>query len=204
MAAIALTGIGKVFAPGQAVLRDVDLSVNDGERVVLVGPSGSGKSTLLRIIAGLEQPTVGTVLIDGRDVTGVPPERRDLAMVFQSYALYPHKSVRENLAFGLRVRHVPPGEIARRVDTVARTLGLEQLLAERAEERIGSVVEVLVDSDVDDGLDDGGLDVEGRADHQAPEVDGTTLLRGCAAKAGSIVRARVVDVDGIDLVAVPA
>ncbi len=131
MAAIALTGIEKAFAPDQKVLRDVHLSIADGERVVLVGPSGSGKSTLLRIIAGLETPTAGSVSIDGDDVTDVPPERRDLAMVFQSYALYPHKSVRENLAFGLRVRRVPPGEIARRVDTVARSLGLEQLLDRR-------------------------------------------------------------------------
>jgi ABC-type sugar transport system ATPase subunit len=131
MAAIALTGIEKAFAPDQKVLRDVHLSIADGERVVLVGPSGSGKSTLLRIIAGLETPTAGSVSIDGHDVTSVPPERRDLAMVFQSYALYPHKSVRENLAFGLRVRRVDPAEVARRVDAVARSLGLEQLLDRR-------------------------------------------------------------------------
>jgi multiple sugar transport system ATP-binding protein len=131
VAAISLTGIDKVFAPGQQVLREVHLSVADGERVVLVGPSGSGKSTLLRIIAGLEQPTAGSVSIGGRDVTSVPPERRDLAMVFQSYALYPHKSVRENLAFGLRVRRVGGAEISRRVDAVARSLGLEPLLDRR-------------------------------------------------------------------------
>jgi ABC-type sugar transport system ATPase subunit len=131
MAAITLTGIEKAFALDQKVLRDVHLSIADGERVVLVGPSGSGKSTLLRIIAGLEQPTAGSVSIDGLDVTGVPPERRDLAMVFQSYALYPHKSVRENLAFGLRVRRVAPAEIGRRVDVVARSLGLEPLLVRR-------------------------------------------------------------------------
>jgi ABC-type sugar transport system ATPase subunit len=131
VAAIGLSGIEKTFAPGQKALRDVHLSVADGERVVLVGPSGSGKSTLLRIIAGLEQATAGSVSIDGRDVTGVPPERRDLAMVFQSYALYPHKSVRENLAFGLRVRRVDPGETARRVEAVARSLGLELLLDRR-------------------------------------------------------------------------
>jgi ABC-type sugar transport system ATPase subunit len=131
MATIALTGIEKEFAPGQKVLRDVELSIANGERVVLVGPSGSGKSTLLRIIAGLEQPTAGSVSIDGVDVTGVAPERRDLAMVFQSYALYPHKSVRENLAFGLRVRRVDPAEVASRVDAVARALGLELLLDRR-------------------------------------------------------------------------
>ena len=131
MAAITLTGIEKAFTPDQKVLRDVHLSIADGERIVLVGPSGSGKSTLLRIIAGLEHPSAGSVTIDGRDVTSVPPEQRDLAMVFQSYALYPHKSVRENLAFGLRVRRVAPAEIARRVEAVARSLGLEPLLDRR-------------------------------------------------------------------------
>jgi ABC-type sugar transport system ATPase subunit len=130
VAAIRLTGIEKAFAGGKA-LCDVHLAVADGERLVLVGPSGSGKSTLLRIIAGLERPTSGSVSIDGRDVTGVPPERRDLAMVFQSYALYPHKSVRENLAFGLRVRRVAAAEIVRRVDAVTRSLGLEGLLDRR-------------------------------------------------------------------------
>ena len=97
--------------------------------MVLVGPSGSGKSTVLRLIAGLETPTSGQILIDGRDVTGVPPQQRDLAMVFQSYALYPHKTVRENLAFGLRMR----GMSTRRASTracaaTAASLGIEALL----------------------------------------------------------------------------
>jgi multiple sugar transport system ATP-binding protein len=128
MAGICLEGVEKVFASGQAALSDIDLDIARGERLALVGPSGSGKSTLLRIIAGLEQPTAGRVIIDGRDVTGVLPERRDLAMVFQSYALYPHKSVHENLAFGLRMRRMPAIEIDRRVQVTAASLGLEPLL----------------------------------------------------------------------------
>jgi ABC-type sugar transport system ATPase subunit len=131
MAGIGLEGVEKVFGSGQPALRRIDLDVADGERLALVGPSGSGKSTLLRIIAGLEQPTRGRVLIDGRDVTDVPPERRDLAMVFQSYALYPHKSVRDNLAFGLRMRGAGAAEIRSRVDATAASLGLTELLDRR-------------------------------------------------------------------------
>ena len=128
MAAIRLEGVEKVFGSGQPVLRRIDLDIADGERLALVGPSGSGKSTVLRIIAGLELPTGGRVLIDGQDVTGVPPERRDLAMVFQSYALYPHKPVRENLAFGLRMRGIAPTDIRARVEATAASLGLSSLL----------------------------------------------------------------------------
>jgi ABC-type sugar transport system ATPase subunit len=131
MATIRLEGIDKVFGTGQPALRRIDLDVADGERLALVGPSGSGKSTLLRIIAGLEQPTRGRVLIDGQDATDVPAERRDLAMVFQSYALYPHKSVRDNLAFGLRMRGAGAAEIRSRVDTTAASLGLTALLDRR-------------------------------------------------------------------------
>jgi len=128
MASIRLDGVEKAFAPGQHALRRVDLEIADGERLALVGPSGSGKSTLLRIIAGLEQPTSGRVVIDGQDVTDVPPERRDLAMVFQSYALYPHKTVRDNLAFGLRVRGAAREDIESRVNATAASLGLSPLL----------------------------------------------------------------------------
>jgi ABC-type sugar transport system ATPase subunit len=128
MASIRLDGVEKAFGPRQHALRRIDLDIADGERLALVGPSGSGKSTLLRIIAGLEQPTNGRVIIDGQDVTGVPPERRDLAMVFQSYALYPHKTVRENLAFGLRVRGAARQEIESRVESMAASLGLSPLL----------------------------------------------------------------------------
>jgi ABC-type sugar transport system ATPase subunit len=128
MAAIRLEGIEKVFGSAQPVLRRIDLDIADSERLVLVGPSGSGKSTLLRIIAGLELPTRGRVLIGEQDVTDVPPERRDLAMVFQNYALYPHKIVRENLAFGLRMRGVTPADISSRVEATAASLGLTPLL----------------------------------------------------------------------------
>ena len=96
--------------------------------MVLVGPSGCGKSTLLRMIAGLEEITDGTISIGDVDVTELPPPHRDIAMVFQNYALYPHMSVRENLGFGLSVRRTPKREIARRVDDVAALLGLEDLL----------------------------------------------------------------------------
>ena len=128
MASIALHGIRKVFAGGHVGLAGIDLAIADGERLALVGPSGSGKSSLLRIIAGLEIPTAGRVIIGDQDATHVSPEHRDLAMVFQSYALYPHKSVRENLAFGLRVRKVAADEVERRVRATAASLGIEPLL----------------------------------------------------------------------------
>src|SRR5262245_38406317 len=110
------------------VLEDVSLEISDGELLVLVGPSGCGKSTLLRCIAGLDQPTRGKILIDGDDVTQKEPRARDLAMVFQSYALYPHLTVRENLAFGLKMRKTPRGESDQRVREAAALLELEPLL----------------------------------------------------------------------------
>jgi multiple sugar transport system ATP-binding protein len=131
MADITLEHVRKVFAGGHVAVKNLDLRVDDGERLVLVGPSGSGKSTVLRMIAGLEYPTSGRVLIGGQDVTDVPPDRRDLAMVFQSYALYPHKTIRENLAFGLRVRRVPRAEVDQRVREAAQMLGIAALLDRR-------------------------------------------------------------------------
>jgi ABC-type sugar transport system ATPase subunit len=128
MASITLDHVGKAFANGQMAVRDLSLAIADSELMVLVGPSGSGKSTVLRLIAGLEAPTSGRISIDGRDMTMMPPQGRDLAMVFQSYALYPHKTVRENLAFGLRVRHVGAVEIGERVGRTAIALGIEGLL----------------------------------------------------------------------------
>src|SRR5262249_18838642 len=106
----------------------LSLTIEDGELMVLVGPSGCGKSTVLRLIAGLDTPTGGRILIDGKDVTNLAPQDRDLAMVFQSYALYPHKTVSENLAFGLRMRGVDRTTIATRVNAVARALQLGALL----------------------------------------------------------------------------
>jgi multiple sugar transport system ATP-binding protein len=131
MASISLDRVSKYFAGGVAAVQDVQLEIAHGELLVLVGPSGSGKSTVLRLIAGLDAPTSGRILIDGKDVTPVPPQHRDLAMVFQSYALYPHKTVRENLAFGLQMRHVEAAQIDERVQDVARVLGIEVLLDRR-------------------------------------------------------------------------
>jgi multiple sugar transport system ATP-binding protein len=128
VAAIKLNQVSKAYPNGQMAVRDLTLDIADGELMVLVGPSGSGKSTVLRLIAGLEMPSAGQIVIGGRDVTRVAPQDRDLAMVFQSYALYPHMSVRDNLAFGLRVRHVDPARIAARVQATAVSLGIDTLL----------------------------------------------------------------------------
>jgi multiple sugar transport system ATP-binding protein len=128
---IALEQITKVFSNGRIAVRELTLEVGDGELLVLVGPSGCGKSTVLRLIAGLEAPTSGRILIDGRDMTRVPPHERDLAMVFQSYALYPHKTVAENLAFGLRMRGVDRATIDTQVRTAAEALHIEQLLDQK-------------------------------------------------------------------------
>jgi multiple sugar transport system ATP-binding protein len=115
----------------------VSLSVADGELLVLVGPSGCGKSTLLRMVAGLEEVSEGEVLIGGRVVNEVPPRERDIAMVFQNYALYPHMTVFENLAFGLRRRRVPAADVERRVKAAAGTLGLERYLERKPRELSG-------------------------------------------------------------------
>jgi multiple sugar transport system ATP-binding protein len=128
VAEITLEHVTKEFAAGVVAVDDVNLTIADGEFMVLVGPSGCGKSTLLRMIAGLEDITEGTISIGDRDVTDLPPPERDIAMVFQNYALYPHMNVRENLGFGLSVRHTPKPEIRRKVTEVATLLGLEKLL----------------------------------------------------------------------------
>jgi multiple sugar transport system ATP-binding protein len=136
MASISLRGVSKTFAAGTAV-HDVSLDVADGELLVVLGPSGSGKSTVLRLIAGLEEPTSGEIHVGGRDITHEPPQARDLAMVFQNYALYPHKTVRENLEFGLRVRRVDPAQVRERVDRTARLLGIDALLGRKPSELSG-------------------------------------------------------------------
>jgi multiple sugar transport system ATP-binding protein len=131
MGGISLDRVSKVYEGGVVAVDDVSLEVGDGEFMVLVGPSGCGKSTLLRVIAGLEKVTAGTVSIGGEDVTAADPPDRDIAMVFQSYALYPHMTVRQNLAFGLRQRRAPREDIDRRVGEMARMLGLEELMARK-------------------------------------------------------------------------
>jgi multiple sugar transport system ATP-binding protein len=131
MPGIELQGVTKVYGNGVRAVDRVDLSIGDGEFMVLVGPSGCGKSTLLRMIAGLEDVSEGRVVIADRDVTDLAPRARDIAMVFQDYALYPHMTVSANLAFGLKLRHVGRREVAERVDAVARTLGLEPYLSRR-------------------------------------------------------------------------
>jgi len=128
MATIRLQDVSKVYPNGHTAVRQLTLDVENGELLVLVGPSGCGKSTVLRLIAGLETPSSGSILIGGRDVTREPPQRRDVAMVFQSYALYPHKTVRENLAFALRVQRVDPVDIDARVKKTAAALGIDTLL----------------------------------------------------------------------------
>jgi len=131
VATITLKGIGKRFSRGAVAVRNVDLEIHDGELFVLLGPSGCGKSTLLNIIVGLEEPTSGTVSVDGRSMNGVEPGKRNMAMVFQSYAIYPHMSVRENLAFPLQIAGVPAEERERRVAEAAEILELEELLDRR-------------------------------------------------------------------------
>src|SRR5438105_11365504 len=128
MSGIKLDDVTKVYPNGVKAVDGVSLDIFDGEFVVLVGPSGCGKTTLLRMLAGLEDVTDGAIVIGDRDVTDMPPQRRDIAMVFQNYALYPHMTVKENLAYGLRLRKMPKAEWNRRVTEVARTLGLEELL----------------------------------------------------------------------------
>jgi multiple sugar transport system ATP-binding protein len=131
MSGIRLDHVSKRYPNGVVAVDSIDLDVADGEFVVLVGPSGCGKTTLLRSVAGLEDITSGTLYIGGEDVTGRPPQRRDIAMVFQDYALYPHMSVRENLGYGLKLRGTPKADRERRVTEVAHTLGLEELLARK-------------------------------------------------------------------------
>lgn len=137
MAELELRSVNKVYGGGFIAIPQLDLSITDGELVVLVGPSGCGKSTLLRMIAGLESITDGEILIDGTVVNSVEPAERDIAMVFQNYALYPHMSVRQNLEYGLKNRKTPKDEIARRVAEAARILEIEPLLERKPRQLSG-------------------------------------------------------------------
>jgi multiple sugar transport system ATP-binding protein len=137
MSTIAFDAVHKTFAAGQQAVRGLTFEIADGELLVLVGPSGSGKSTVLRLIAGLDMPSSGRVLIDGQDVTDIPPQERDLAMVFQSYALYPHMTVRENISFGLRMRKTTADVITARVGRTAEMLGIGMLLDRKPAELSG-------------------------------------------------------------------
>ena len=131
MARIELEALTKVYPDGTKAVSSMDLAIADGEFVVFVGPSGCGKTTALRMIAGLEDITDGTVRIGDRIVNNLPPKDRDVAMVFQNYALYPHMSAFDNIAFGLRMRSVPKPSIAQRVARAAATLGLRDLLRKK-------------------------------------------------------------------------
>ena len=128
MSEVVLDDVSKVYPDGTKAVDGLDLSIGDGEFLVLVGPSGCGKTTALRMVAGLEEISGGTVRVGDRVVNGVAPKDRDIAMVFQNYALYPHLSVGENMGFGLKLRKTPKSEIDRRVKEAARVLGLEEFL----------------------------------------------------------------------------
>ncbi|MCE8039353.1 sn-glycerol-3-phosphate ABC transporter ATP-binding protein UgpC [Halomonas sp. MCCC 1A11062] len=136
MGRLTLAGIGKDYA-GVEVSRDIDLTIEDGEFIVFVGPSGCGKSTLLRMIAGLEDISHGEMRLDGERINEVPPQERDIGMVFQSYALYPHMTVAENMAFGLKLARTDKAEIRRRVEHAAEMLHLGELLERKPKELSG-------------------------------------------------------------------
>ncbi len=136
MATLQLAGLTKSFG-NTPVLHGIDLALNDGELLVIVGASGCGKSTLLRLVAGLERPSAGRVLLDGRDITALDPAARDAAMVFQNYALYPHMTVFDNMAYGLRIRGLSRTDITRRVNDTAKLLGIETLLTRKPRQLSG-------------------------------------------------------------------
>ena len=131
MAEIGLEALTKVYADGTLAVESLDLAIGDGEFVVFVGPSGCGKTSVLRMVAGLEEITGGRVSIGNRVVNDLLPKERDIAMIFQNYALYPQMTVAQNMAFGLQMRKTPKSEIVRRVQNAAKILGLEPYLARK-------------------------------------------------------------------------
>src|SRR3989338_5784723 len=137
MAEVTVKNVSKIFPGGILAVNNVSLDVADKQFVVLVGPSGCGKSTTLRMVAGLETVTRGKIYIDGQMVNDVPAKNRDIAMVFQNYALYPHMSVYDNLAFGLKLRHFPTKEVERRVKEAAEILGIAERLKRKPKELSG-------------------------------------------------------------------
>jgi multiple sugar transport system ATP-binding protein len=137
MASVSFDGVTKVYPDGTLAVHDLDLQIADGELVVFVGPSGCGKTTALRMVSGLEAISEGEIRIGDRVVNDLPPRDRDIAMVFQNYALYPHKTVYENLAFPLKLRHMPKREIDQRVSRIARLLELEEQLKRRPRQLSG-------------------------------------------------------------------
>ncbi|MEO0026409.1 MAG: ATP-binding cassette domain-containing protein, partial [candidate division WOR-3 bacterium] len=137
MSRVLLKGVTKTFRRGMVAVDGVDLEINDREFFVILGPSGCGKTTLLRIIAGLEDPDSGEIYIGERRVNDLEPKERDIAMVFQNYALYPHMTVYENMAFALQLRKLPKDEIRRRVEEAAAILGIEELLSRKPAELSG-------------------------------------------------------------------
>jgi ABC-type sugar transport system ATPase subunit len=137
MASIILDRINKIYPNGVPAVRDVSLDIRDGEFMILLGPSGCGKSTTLRMIAGLETISSGNLMIGDKRVNDVDPAERDIAIVFQNYALYPHMRVRDNLSFGLRLRNVPEAEIGKRIERISAMLGIEPLLGRKPSELSG-------------------------------------------------------------------
>jgi ABC-type sugar transport system ATPase subunit len=135
--AVEFRAVRKVFADGTVALEGLDLAFGTGEFIVLLGPSGSGKTTACRLLAGLEEPTSGTLCVDGRDITGLPPRQRGMSMVFQNYALYAHKTVYENIAYPLRIRKAPRAEIDRMVRAIAAMLQIEIQLDRRPRQLSG-------------------------------------------------------------------
>ena len=135
MASISLKNINKVYPNGFHAVKDFNLDIEDKEFIIFVGPSGCGKSTTLRMVAGLEDISSGDLLIDGKRMNDVEPKDRDIAMVFQNYALYPHMTVYDNMAFGLKLRKLPKAEIDQKVREAAKILDLEGLLDRKPKAR---------------------------------------------------------------------